>query len=101
MREPKRVGSALFFGFDWADGGANDGASTDPGWLQGDTIASSSWAFTGPDTALVLAGDTNSTTQTSVKISAGTAGANYRVKNTITTSGAETDSRTVIIQVIP
>ena len=31
----------------------NDGSADDTGWLQGDTIASSTWEITGPDSALV------------------------------------------------
>ena len=95
-KDPQAV---LAYGFDWADGGANDGASTDTGWLQGDTIASSSWSVTGPDAALTSSGEISSATATSVELAAGTVGRQYKVTNHITTASGYEDDRTIIVTV--
>jgi hypothetical protein len=86
---------------DWGPevGATNDGSSTDDGWLQGDTISSSAWSFTGPDTLLVIAGDTNTTTAATVWLSGGTAGRSYTVTNRIVTAGGRTEDRSINVEV--
>lgn len=68
-------------------------------WLSetGDTIASSTWTAT--PSGLTLSNQTFSTTKTSVRISGGTDGATYTVKNNIvTTSGQKSDeTHTVLV----
>ena len=75
--------------------------STDPGWLQGDTIASSSWSVSGPDALLVVDSDTNSTTVTTVYLSGGTIGVTYTVTNHVITSSGLEDDRSIRITMIP
>ena len=80
--------------------GTNDGSSTDTGELQGATISTSAWVL---DTGLTADSDNTSAitiqgvtyainTVATVWVSGGTAGEEYTLKNTITTS----DSRTLI-----
>jgi hypothetical protein len=91
--------AVLNYGFDWADGGANDGATTDTGWLQSDTITGSAWAVSGPDAALVVDSDTNDDTSTAATLSGGTAGRTYTVTNHITTASGNEDDRSLSIRV--
>ena len=100
LKDPDAV---LSYGLDWADGGANDGASTDTGWLQADTILTSTWAITGPDASLIDASDSSTLTTTtvaSVKLSGGTAGRVYLATNHIITTNGEEDERSLQIKVI-
>lgn len=88
--DPKFAGDALTYGFNLASkSGLNDGSSADRGWLQGDTIVSSSWAVVEGDGALTVVGSAFTTKKTTVKLSAGTPGATYLLENTITTATGE------------
>lgn len=89
------------YGFDWADGGANDGAADDPGWLQGDTISTSTWTITGPDSALEIDDDNKAATSTNVELSGGTAGKTYTVTNRIVTAtNGYQDDRSIDVKVV-
>lgn len=95
---PKDPQSTLDYEIDWANGGANDGSATDYGWLQGDTIKTSTWAAT---TGITVVSSSMTTTKTIVWLSGGTAGSSYEVTNTITTNNtpARIDQRTIRIEV--
>jgi len=97
IKDPQAV---LPYSINWAsDDGTNDGTSADTGWLQSDTIASSSWAITGPDALLVQDSDSNSATVATIILSGGTANRNYTATNTITTAAGYTDERSIAIKV--
>ena len=66
-------------------------------WLpEGDTISTSSWTA---DAGITTASAGHSTTATTVWVSGGTLGANYRVKNTIVTAAGRINVRSVLIMV--
>lgn len=81
IKDPSAV---LDYGFDWTD------------WLDGDTIATSTW--TAP-TGLTVASHSNTTTTTLAWLSGGTAGQVYSVVNRVVTAGGRTDDRSHIIAV--
>jgi len=93
----KDPGAVLNYGFDWADGGANDGATSDTGWLQSDTITASTWAVSG-GTSLAIDSDTSDTTTTTVVLSGGTANETYTVTNHITTAAGYEDERSIQVK---
>jgi len=97
QKDPQAV---LPYSLDWSYFGENDGASTDPGWLQGDTIASSSWSVSGPDALLVVDSDTNSTTVTTVYLSGGTIGFTYTATNHVITSSGHEDGRSIRVTIL-
>jgi hypothetical protein len=80
--------SNLDFSIDWSD------------WLGSDTIASSSWSYSGPASPsdLVEESKTYSTTATTVKVSGGTANRDYYATNRITTAAGLIDERTILIR---
>ena len=96
IHDPQAV---LAYGFDWADGGANDGGDTDTGWLSSDTITTSTWSISGPDALLVVDSDANDTTTTTVVLSGGTANSTYSVVNHIVTAAGYEDERSLIVKV--
>lgn len=96
IKDPAAV---LSYGLNWANFGANDGAASDTGWLQGDTITASTWAVTGSDNTLEVDSDDNSTTETSCVLSGGTVNRRYTVTNQITTAGGFVDERSIIVDV--
>ena len=67
-------------------------------WLAGDQIATSQWILE-PDTDLVAAADTNTTTKATVWLSGGVAGTTYLATNRIVTVGGRTDDRTISVKV--
>lgn len=89
----------LPFHVNWAsEDGTNDGGADDTGWLQGRTIATSTWALpSGPD------GGTESKTGTvaTIMVSGGTLNQDYTLVNRVVTSDspALTDERSIIIQI--
>ena len=97
IKDPEAV---LNYGHDWADGGANDGASDDTGWLQGSTISTSAWAVTGPDALLVVGDESNDTTTTAVVLSGGTVPYTYTVTNHIVTGAGHEDDRSITVKVV-
>ncbi len=83
---------------DWANGGDNDGSIYDKGWLQSDTIATSTWILSSTDITNVA--EANDTTTASIKISGGILGKIYKVTNRIVTANGETDDRTIQIKIV-
>ena len=69
--------------------------------LGDDTISTSTWTFdmNNADSALVKATPTKTDTTTTIWLSAGTSGAVYGIRNTITTAGSRTFERTAKITV--
>jgi hypothetical protein len=68
-------------------------------WLNGDTIAASSWVL--PDGLVKLADSVDSGQKTIVKIKGGTVGRTYTVINRITTTtSGEKDERSFQIQIV-
>jgi hypothetical protein len=65
-------------------------------WLNGDTIATSTWIV---PPGLTLNSHTNTTTRSTAWISGGSAGQSYTVTNRITTLGGRTEDRSFIIAV--
>lgn len=53
-----------------------------------ETIATSSWAVSGPDSALILTNPSATTLLATVFVSGGTLGAQYKLTNTIVTNSA-------------
>ena len=92
--------AVLSYGFDWTDGSANDGGANDSGWLQGDTISTSTWAVSGYDALLVIDSDSNTTTETSVILSGGTEKKSYDVVNHIVTAAGYEDDRTLCVRIV-
>lgn len=80
----KDPAATLDYGLDWS------------AWLEGDTIATSTWTI---PAGLTTADDSNDTTTTTVWLGGGIAGTTYRVTNQITTAGGRTDERTIRITV--
>lgn len=66
-------------------------------WLEsGETISTSTWIA---DTGITVDSSSKTDTVTTVWLSGGTDGQNYRVTNRIVTSLGKTDDRSLIIQV--
>lgn len=65
-------------------------------WLAGDQIATSNWTVPG---GLEKVSDAQTSTKTTVWLSAGTIGESYTVTNRITTSGGRTDDRSFLVKV--
>jgi hypothetical protein len=85
---------------DWAKGGPNDASSDDRGFLQGDTIATSTFSVVGSE--LVIEQDGNTTTTTTVQVSGGVVGRQYDVTNRITlTTSTDIVDRTLRINIVP
>nr|WP_309504265.1 arabinofuranosidase catalytic domain-containing protein [uncultured Roseovarius sp.] len=80
---PKDPRTSAKFGFDWS------------AYLGTDTINTSVWTAEGVN----LTDDEKDTAITSVRISDGTARTEYTVRNTITTSGGDTFSRSALLEV--
>ena len=82
VKDPDAV---LDYGFDWSD------------WLQtNETIVASSWTV---DTGLTKTDSSYSNTATTVWLSGGTAGEEYKAVNHIVTSDSREDDRTITIKV--
>lgn len=64
------------------------------GWLGTDQIATSSWSSTG----LAIGATSSTATTATARISGGVAGTDYVVRNTISTQGGRTDTRSVRIK---
>lgn len=76
--------------------GLNDGSSDDDGFLQGDTIATSTWIV--PD-GITKDSEVNTTTTTTVWLSGGTIRKSYTVTNRIVTAAGRTKDKSIIIVV--
>jgi hypothetical protein len=67
-------------------------------WLDGDTIATSSWTVAG-DADLTITASSFSGGVATVWLSGGSTGKSYRVTNKITTAQGRTDRRSITITV--
>lgn len=82
----------------WASAdGTNNGGSDDTGWLQGDTISTSTWIV---DTGITKDSDSNDTKIATIWLSGGTANQFYEVTNRIVTAAGRTEDRTLLINVL-
>jgi hypothetical protein len=95
----KDPNAELSYGLDWDNYGTNDGSANDRGWLQGDTISTSTWFVSGADGQLTTASGTNTATATTVKLIGGTVNRDYTLTNRITTTQGLIDDRSVIVKV--
>lgn len=85
----KDPAAVLDYGIDWDD-------EDDPWLASGETITASAWTVA---TGITKDSDSFSDTVTTVWLSGGTAGEEYDIKNTITTSAGRTDERTLTVKV--
>jgi len=77
----KDPGESLLYTFDWSD------------WLVGAaTIATSTFAISGPDVGLTKDNPTNTTTATAVRVIGGTLGKTYTLTNTVVTNESPTQT---------
>jgi hypothetical protein len=79
-------GETLLWGFDWDD----------EDWLGTETISTSNWTV-GP-AGPTLSSGTNDNTTTSIKASGFSFGKEYRLRNTVTTSGGQTGTRELVLR---
>lgn len=78
----------------WAsDDGTNDGGDSDTGWLQGDTIATSTWAADSDNITIETSSKTN--TVATVWISGGVVGQRYELTNHIVTAAGLEEDHTI------
>ncbi len=96
-RVKKDPDASRTYTIDWADTGPNDATADDKGWLQGDTISTSTWTV---DTGLTNVAEANTTTTTSVKLSSGVIGRRYKAVNRVVTTNGETDDRTLEVLIV-
>lgn len=69
-------------------------------WLDGDTIATSTWAIDNNDAgSLVIDSESETTAAATATISGGTKGKTYEITNTITTAAGLTDTRTMALHI--
>ncbi len=81
----KSASGVLDYVRDWSD------------WLAtSDTIQTSAWAV---DTGITIDSDANDTTTATVQISSGTTGKTYKVSNTITTVGGDTEVKVFYLRI--
>lgn len=82
--DPKDPDAVLDYEFDWSD------------WLNGDTIASSTWEV---PSGITKDSDTSDDTSTTIWLSGGTAGQKYEITNSIVTAAGRENDRTMIVPV--
>lgn len=81
LKEPTEV---LDYRIDWSD------------WLDGLTIATSTWSV---PSGITSEDETNTSTITLIRLSGGTWGAIYEVSNTITASDGQSETRIILIKI--
>lgn len=81
---PKDPDDISEFGFNWTE------------WLEGDTIATSTWVT---PAGLTYASDANTTTTTNVFVTGGTEGTVYKLVNRIVTAAGRQADRTIRVRV--
>ena len=97
IKDPDAV---LPYSINWAsDDGTNDGTSSDTGWLQSDTIATSTWTISGSDATLVEDSESESTAIATIVLSGGTSNRDYIVTNHIVTAAGYEDDRSLVVKV--
>lgn len=82
---------------DWANGGPNNAGTLDIGYLQGDTILTSTWIV---PSGITKDSDSNTTTAATIWLSGGTDGEPYELTSAIVTVAGITDHRTILINVL-
>lgn len=92
----KDPNAVLDYAIDLANGGLNNGASTDTGWLQGDTISSVAWTV---PSGIVKDSDSATSTVATIWLSGGTAGTDYLVTARIVTASGRTQDVSLLIKV--
>ena len=99
FKKQKSDSDELDYSFNYA---AADGTNTagGTGFLQGDTITTSTWTIEGNDAILTLGTASKSNTATSTVLVGGTEGLTYRVKNLILTVGGDKKERTLHIEIV-
>ena len=88
--DPKDPDAVLDYDIHWNDNDAGTNEAGDDGWLQGDTIATSTWIV---PAGLTKDSDSKTTTTATVWLSGGVEGESYVITNRITTAGGRTDDR--------
>ena len=84
-RHVKTPAEVLDYGWDWSR------------WLDGDTLASSTWTV---DTGLTIQSHTYDTASTTIWLTGGSEGATYQATNTVTTAAGRTAQRTFEIRIV-
>jgi len=79
-----------------SEDGTNDGSDSDDGFLQGDTISTSTWSI---ETGLTEDSESETTKTATVWLSGGTDGDTYKATNTIVTAGGRTKVMAITIKV--
>lgn len=92
----KDPNATLDYAIDLANGGLNDGSSTDTGWLQADTISSVSWTV---PTGITSTTSSNTATVATIWLSGGTAGTDYLVTARVTTASGRVTDVSLLIKV--
>lgn len=92
----KDPNATMDYAIDLASGGLNDGSSTDPGWLQGDTINSVVWTAA---TGITVSTSSNTNTVATVWLTGGTAGTDYLVTARVTTAAGRIEDWSLLIKV--
>jgi len=72
------------YGIDWSS------------WLGTDTISTSTWAV---PTGITKDSDSETTTETTIWLSGGTAGVNYELTNSIVTAAGREEDQTIVVRV--
>lgn len=91
--------SILSWDVNWAsEDGTNDGSTNDTGWLQGDTLVSSTWSV---PAGITKVSDTFTTKTSKVVLSGGAADAIYVCTNHITTAAGLAEDRILIVRMLP
>ena len=82
--DPKDPDATIDYGMDWTL------------WLSGDTITSSSWTAA---PGLEVDSSSHGDSETTVWLSGGVVGEEYKITNRIVTAGGRTDDRTILLSV--
>lgn len=80
--------AVLDYSVDWAS------------WLGADTLSTSTWVISGPDSLLVEDSSGKSSTATTVWLSGGTLYRQYTVTNRVTTTEGRTDDRSITVDLV-
>lgn len=94
--QDKDPNAVLDYAIDLADDGANDGSTTDTGWLQGDTISSVTWTV---PTGITKDTNTNTTTKATIWLSGGTAGTDYLITARFVTASGRAHDVSLLVKV--
>ena len=84
-RHIKTPAEVLDYGWDWSR------------WLDGDTLASSTWTA---DSGITIQSHTFDTASTTIWLTGGAEGATYQLTNTVTTAAGRTAQRSFEIRIV-